>query len=279
MKNRGVEIYMSPLEEVTNHDMHSMLELQGILDKKIRHILIEFHKFIKDLATGNNFSINHLIRTAYLVSQNLKQGRLIPQTIREMCVDTYVRCLNDNLKQTAMAEIERLLEEYPNFLNELMCPSLTTLDILQSSTLCYIKQECNIIEQHQQLENIDLEDLLLCYFGRSSKSDIAMRSKWLLLHLNSNDEAIKTFIKQPPELEFDMLNFMSKSSDYLGVNDLPYDCRYIPKVYTNKGRPIHNSTPLAENKIHLMLDHALNRALDEIITTKKMNERSKFTQN
>jgi hypothetical protein len=277
MKNRGVEIYMSPLDEINNHDIHSMLEFQGIHDKKIRHILIEFHNVIKDLAIGINFSINHLIRTAYLVSQNLKQGRLVPQTIREMCIDTYVRCLNDNLKQNAISEIDRLLEEHPNISNEFMCPSLNTLDILQSSSLCYIKQECSIIEQYENLENINLEDLLLCYFGRSSKSDITMRSKWLSLHLDSDIEAIKNFIKQPPELEFDMLNFVVKSSDYVDINDLPYDFRYLPNTYYNNGNPICDSTPYAENKIHLMLDHALNRALDKNFATKKMNEKSKLT--
>ncbi|XP_025407976.1 midasin-like [Sipha flava] len=274
MKNRGVEIYMSPLDEINNHDIHSMLEFQGIHDKKIRHILIEFHNVIKDLAIGINFSINHLIRTAYLVSQNLKQGRLVPQTIREMCIDTYVRCLNDNLKQNAISEIDRLLEEHPNISNEFMCPSLNTLDILQSSSLCYIKQECSIIEQYENLENINLEDLLLCYFGRSSKSDITMRSKWLSLHLDSDIEAIKNFIKQPPELEFDMLNFVVKSSDYVDINDLPYDFRYLPNTYYNNGNPICDSTPYAENKIHLMLDHALNRALDKNFATKKMNEKN-----
>lgn len=277
MKNRGVEIYMSPLDEINNHDIHSMLEFQGIQDKKIRHILIEFHKVIKDLTVGINFSINHLIRTAYLVSQNLKQGCLISQTIREICVDTYVRCLNDNLKQSAMSEIDRLLEENPNISNELLCPSLNTLNISQSSSLCYIKQECSIIEQYQHLENINLEDLLLCYFGRSSKSDITMRSKWLTLHLNFDDEAINNFIKQPPELEFDMLNFVVKSSNYIDINDLPYDFRYLPNTYYNDGSPVCDSTPYAENKIHLMLDHALNRALDENLAIKKMSERSKIT--
>lgn len=280
MKNRGVEIYMEPLERISDYDLHSMLELQGIHDYKAKNILIEFHKVVRNVSTGINFSINHLIRTAYLVNQNLKQGQTIQSAIREICVDTYVRCLNDNMKPNAMLKIDRLLNDYPNIPNKFLCPSIKTLDILQSSSMCYIKLECGIVEQHKILRKrgIILEDLLLCYFGRSSKSDIAMRSKWLSLHLDSDSEAIKDFIKQPPKLEFDMLNFEVKPSDNIDPNDLPYDFRYLPHVYFNNGIPAFDTIPYAENKIHLMLDHALNQVLDKNIAIKKMNERSKFIQ-
>lgn len=260
MKNRGVEIYMNPLEEMNNHDIHSMLELQGIDDKAIRHTLIEIHKVMKNLITG--IGINHLLRTAYLVSENIKRGKSIVQSIRDICIDTYIHCLNGNLKQSTLLEIDRLLEEYPKISNDFWSPNLQTIDILQFSNISYIKQQFNIIKQHKNL-NTTLEDLLLCYFGRSSSSDIAIRSQWLSMHLDVDSEAIKHFIQQPPNLEFDMLNFATKSVDHIDHEDLPYDFRYLPSFYFKNKHYIIESIPFAENKIHLMLDHALNQTLDK----------------
>jgi len=274
MRNRGVEIYMSPLEEINSFDIHSMLELQGICDKTIRFVLIEIHTIMINLVTG--ISINHLLRTAYLVSQNIKRNQLILQTIKEICVDTYARCLNGNAKQNAISEISLVLEGYPIISNEFLCPNLTTLEILQSSSLCYIKQQCYVLEQYKQLNDTNLEDLLLCFFGRSSSSDISVRSQWLTMHLNCDKEAIGNFIKQPPNLEFDLLNFVTKSIDFVNQVDLPYDFRYLPAIYFNKVQHTDTS-PLAENKIHLILDHALNKALDGNIASTILDKKSKLT--
>lgn len=274
MKNRGVEIYMNPLEEMNNHDIHSLLELQGIHEQAIRHTLMEIHKVMKNLITG--IRINHLLRTAYLVSQNIKRGKSIVQSIRDICIDTYVHFLNGNLKQSTLFEIDRILEEYPRTSNNFWSPNLQTIDILQSSNLCYIKQQFNILKQHENLHNTTLEDLLLCYFGRSSSSDIDIRSQWLSIHLNIDSEAIKRFIQQPPNLEFDMLNFATKSVDDIDRKDLPYDFRYLPSYYFKNKFYIFEMIPLAENKIHLMLDHALNQALDKNFASIKLNKKGLF---
>lgn len=271
MKNRGVEIYMNPLEEMNNHDIHSLLELQGIHDKIIRHTLIEIHKIMKNLITG--IGINHLLRTAYLVSQNIKRGKSIVQSIRDICIDTYIYFLNGNLKLSTLSEIDRVLEDHSRTSNDFWSPNLQTIDILQSSHLCYIKHQFNILKQYKNLHNTTLEDLLLCYFGRSSSSDISIRSQWLSLHLDLDSEAIKHFIQQPPNLEFDMLNFATKSVDHIDRKDLPYDFRYLPSFYFKNKFYIFETIPLAENKIHLMLDHALNQALDKNFAAAKLNKR------
>lgn len=271
MKNRGVEIFMNPLEEMNNHDIHSLLELQGIHEKAIRHTLIEIHKAMKNLFTG--IRINHLLRTAYLVSQNIKRGKLIVQSIRDICIDTYVHFLNGNLKQSTLLEIDHILEEYPRTSSDFWSPTLQTIDILQSSNLSYIKLQFNILQQHENLHNTTLEDLLLCYFGRSSSSDIDIRSQWLSMHLDIDSEAIKHFIQQPPNLEFNMLNFATKSLDLIDPKDLPYDFRYLPSFYLQNKYYVFETIQLAENKIHLMLDHALNQALDKNFAATKLNKR------
>jgi len=275
MKNRGVEIYMNPLEEINYHDINSILELQGINDKAIRHTLIEIHTFMKEQITGYVISINDLLRAAYLISLNIKPGKLIIQSIREICIDSYVHCLNDNSKQKAILEIDRILQEHPKTSHDLWYPNLKTIDVLQSSNICYIKQQCSILEQYQHLEETTLEDLLLCYFGRSSSSDIGIRTQWLSVSMNFNREAINNFIKAPQTLEFDSLNFITKSLDHIDIKELPFDFRYLPANYFNKGRLVHNTILLAENKIHLMLDHALYRALDENSVSEKLNKKSK----
>lgn len=274
MKNRGVEIYMCPLDEINNDDIHSIIELQGIDDKTIRHTLIEIHKMMKNLAVGFAFSINHLVRAAYLVSQNIKQKQPSVQTIRDISIDTYVRCLNGSLKQSAIIEIDQLLKENLIISNEFCCSNLKTLDISQSSSLCYIKQQCDILLQHELFSDTNIENLLLCFFGRSSSSDIVIRSQWLSMNLYL-DEAFKHFIKQPPNLEFDKLNFMTKSVNHIDPEDMPYDFRYLPDIYFNNGLPISDTDAYAENKIHLMLDHALNQALDENFASTKIHIKSK----
>lgn len=276
MKNRGVEIYMNPLEEGNIHDIHSMLQLQGIDDKTIRNTLIEIHKVMKILTVGMTISINHLLRCAYLVSQNIKRGKLILQTIREICLDTYVRCLNGNSKQNAILQIDKILEEHSKIADTYWCPNIQTIDVLQYSNLSYIKQQCIILEQHKFLVNTNINDLLLCYFGRSSSSDIQIRSEWLTMQPNFDSELINHFVKNIQNINFDKLNFAIKSVNYVEPTDLPYDFRYLPAVYFNKGRNVYETTPYAENKIHLILDHALNKALDNNIASSKLQKKSKF---
>jgi len=273
MKNRGVEIYMSPLDEINNNDIHSMIEQQGICDKSISHTLLKIHKMMKTLISGTNISINHLLRTAYLVSQNIKRDQSITQIIREICIDTYVRCLNENSKQNAILEIDKLLEEQTSTSNKFLFSNLQTLDTLQFSSLSYVKQQCNILK-YEHFNNIHIEDLLLCYFGRSSSSDISIRSELVLTQINIENEAIKNFVKKPPVMGFDELPFWKKSVHHIPFEDLPYDFRYLPSCYFNKGQPLNETTEFYENKMHLMLDHALYLALDEHLAPSKLNKKS-----
>ncbi|XP_060859886.1 midasin [Metopolophium dirhodum] len=272
MKNRGVEIYMGPLDEINNNDIYSMIEQQGICDKSISHTLLKIHKMMKTLISGINISINHLLRTAYLVSQNIKRDQSIAQIIREICIDTYVRCLNENLKQNAILEIDRLLEEHTTTSNEFLFSNLQTIDVLQSSSLSYIKQQCNILK-YEHFNNTHIEDLLLCYFGRSSSSDISIRSKLVSTEINIENEAIQNFVKKPPVMGFDELPFWKKSVHHIPFEDLPYDFRYLPSIYFNKGRPLYEPTEFYENKMHLMLDHALYLALDEHLAPSKSHKK------
>lgn len=277
MKNRGVEICMSPLEEVNNCDIHSMLELQGIQDETIRHILIEIHTVMKKLINVFTISINQLLRSAYLVSQNIKYGQSILQIVRDICIDTYIRCLNGNVKENAILEIDRILEKHFKISNIFLSPNLKTVDVLQYSSLSYVKQQCYVLEQYKNLCDTTLEDLLLSYFGRSSNSDIEIRSQWLAMQLNCDQEAIIKFVKQTPQLKIDMLKFVDMPIDHVNSKDLPYDFRYLPNVYFKKLWPIFDTKPFAENKMHLILDHALNQALDENFATEKLHKKSKFS--
>ncbi|KAE9533494.1 hypothetical protein AGLY_009132 [Aphis glycines] len=277
MKNRGVEIYMGPLDEINNNDIHSMIEQQGICDKAISHTLLKIHKTMKSLISGMNININHLLRTAYLVSQNIKREQSITQIIREICNDTYVRCLNENLKQNAILEIDRVLEEHAIVSNEFLFSNLQTIDTLQFSSLSYIKQQCSILK-YKHFNNTHIEDLLLCYFGRSSSSDISIRSELILTHVDIENEAIKNFVKKTPIMGFDELPLWKKSVDHIPFEDLPYDFRYLPPVYFNKGRPLYEPTEFYENKLHLILDHALYLALNEhLISSKSHKKRQMIT--
>lgn len=273
MKNRGVEIYMSPLDETNNNDIHSMIEQQGICDKSISHTLLNIHKIMKTLISGINISINHLLRAAYLVSQNIKRDQSITQIIREICIDTYACYLNENSKQNAILVIDRILEEHTSISNEFLFSNLQTLDTLQFSSLSYIKQQCKILK-YEHFNNTHIEDLLLCYFGRSSSSDISIRSELVLTQISIENEAIKNFVKKPPVMGFDELPFWEKSVNHIPFEDLPYDFRYLPSIYFNKGRPLHEPTEFYENKMHLMLDHALYLALDEHLAPSKLHKKS-----
>lgn len=276
MKNRGVEIFMSPLEEISINDICSLLEVQGITDKIIIHKLLEIHKAMRNLATGMTFSFNHLLRTAYLVSENTKRGTSHLVAIREICIDTYVRYLNGNAKQTAMLEMNRILQLYYGSFNKFWCPNIKTVDILSASNYCYIHQQCQILIQHKHLSKTNLEDLLLCYFGRSSSSDIFTRSHWLCERLTFSETPILNFLYLVPKLEFDMLQFAKKSVDFIDPKDLPFDFRYLPDIYFNNGQPVSKTIPYAENKIHLMLDYTFNKCIDVPFNLSKINKKSKL---
>jgi len=148
-----------------------------------------------------------------------------------------------------------------------------TIDTLQFSSLSYIKQHCNILN-YEHFSNTHIEDLLLCYFGRSSCSDISIRSKLALTHINTKNEAIMNFVKKPPLMGFEELPFCKKSVNHIPFEDLPYDFRYLPNIYFNKGRPLYEPTEFYENKMHLMLDHALYLALNENLVSSKLHKKS-----
>lgn len=304
MKNRGVEICMLPLEKLNAHDMYSMLELQGLFDKKIKRSLINIHQALQEsinlLGTGNMFGINHLLRAAYLISQNIRQGRPLMTTIREICIDVYARYLNGTLKQNTILEIDRILEKLHEKDDKTVFKTIKTLDILQCANICYVKQHCSILEHFQTFVMINdkeidirLEDMMLCYFGRSSKSDIAIRSQWFLKRLESDDETmlqfkesiklqrlnvkgVEHFVKKVQTLDFDNLCFATKTVENIDSDDLPYDFRYIPPTYINKGYPVDEIIPLAENKIHLMFDHVMNRVLIEDLSDIFLARKSKL---
>lgn len=274
MKNRGVEIYMHPLEELNEHDIHSLIKLQGVDSYSIRSTIIKIHQFIKKLASGVVIGINHLLRTAYLISQNSKRNLPILEIVRETCTDVYVRCLIGNLKQNAILEIDRILEEHSEVVSDVWYPNLKTLDVLQSANLCYVNQLCDVLKHYKNLSDTSIEDLLLCYFGRSSSADISTRCKWLLMNFNFESDVILNFVKQVEFLQFDNLTYLPKKvGDNIDWNNLPYDCRYLPAVYYNG---INANMPCAENKMHLMLEHTLNKAVDESSAALKKNKKSEI---
>lgn len=274
MKNRGVEIFMCPLEEISNYDIYSLLVEQGIKDKIIIHKLIDIHRIMKNLVTGVTISINHLLRTAYSVSQNMNGKKPIIEAIRDICIDTYVHYLNGNSKQNALLEIDRILEENSGTSNEFWFPNLNTIDILQSANFSFIKQQCNVLEQYKYICETNIEDLLLSFFGRSSSSDIAIRSRLVSNRLKFSNQAIKKFIQLPPSLDFNKLQFATKSVNLIDHKDLPYDFRYLPDIYFNNGEPYSKKIPHAENKIHLILEYAFNKCLDEPFRLTKINKKS-----
>lgn len=95
MRNRGVEIYMfGPKENVYDDviDLQSLLSNAGIAKSAHCDALLEIYETMsKDVIAVDRFSVVDLLHTAFLAKQRSLRGFSMEQSIRNACIDVYIK--------------------------------------------------------------------------------------------------------------------------------------------------------------------------------------------
>jgi len=95
MRNRGVELYMLSRKENVNCDaidLQSLLFNSGIAMSAQRTALLDIYKGISaEIITMDQFGVVDLLHTAFLVKQRTSRGFPAGQSIRDACIDVYVK--------------------------------------------------------------------------------------------------------------------------------------------------------------------------------------------
>lgn len=95
MRNRGVEIYMlGPKEKVDYNaiDLKSLLFNVGITSSAHRDALLEiYNRTSNEIVAVDTFSVVDLLHTAFLVRQRSLRGFPAERSIKDACIDVYVK--------------------------------------------------------------------------------------------------------------------------------------------------------------------------------------------
>ncbi|KYM78871.1 Midasin [Atta colombica] len=94
MRNRGVEIYMLDSKENVDKnviDFNSLLFNTGIIKSTHRDALLEIYDRMSEEIAWDQFNVVDLLHTAFLVKQRLLRGFSVEQSIRNACIDVYIK--------------------------------------------------------------------------------------------------------------------------------------------------------------------------------------------
>jgi len=94
MRNRGVEIYMLGSKENVDKnviDFNSLLFNTGIIKSTHRDALLEIYDRMSEEIAWDQFNVVDLLHTAFLVKQRLLRGFSVEQSIRNACIDVYIK--------------------------------------------------------------------------------------------------------------------------------------------------------------------------------------------
>jgi len=119
MRNRGVEIYMLDSKENIAEDVidfKSLLFNAGITKSAHRDALLEIYdRMSKEIVAVDRFSAIDLLHTAFLVKQRSLRGFPAEQSIRNACIDVYVKprtSRDPQFKEHLTSLIEETVERY-----------------------------------------------------------------------------------------------------------------------------------------------------------------------
>lgn len=119
MRNRGVEIYMfGPKENIYDDaiDLKSLLSNAGILKSTNCDALLEIYdRMSKEMITVDRFSIVDLLQTAFLTKQRSLRGFSAEQSIRNACIDVYIKARpmrDSRFREYLLSLIDETIEQY-----------------------------------------------------------------------------------------------------------------------------------------------------------------------
>ncbi|XP_063981633.1 midasin-like isoform X2 [Diachasmimorpha longicaudata] len=154
MRNRGVEIYLSPRRddpESNTLDIKSQLYALGLVRVNHQNALIDINRKISSENLGGKPIVgdNELLQAAFLIAQQVNRGFPVNNAFKMSCIDVYIksRSIHDSIiKQTLIQLIDssiafhKLIEAGPSCLEySEITPNIQ--DFLADARTCLLKQQ------------------------------------------------------------------------------------------------------------------------------------------
>ncbi|KAK9869487.1 hypothetical protein WA026_003241 [Henosepilachna vigintioctopunctata] len=238
MRNRGVEIYiLNERESATRdeYDLKSMVQINGLEDRKHVRALLRMHDFISDLILGEKPTINELLNAARQISQQIRYGTEEYRAFLTSLIEVYYKTrsavefdtpdVNAAIADKLKLELDASHRVCDNdWYNEFFTVRCERSNI--SSEVQRFQQQMALV--HSVLkgdvavdnENV-LEYLMVMFYSISTKNDLQRRHKYVNYVLEgSNHQDIADFLGQMYRELTDNAKFSN--------DDLPLDCRWLP---------------------------------------------------
>lgn len=284
MRNRGVEIFLLDQDKTTfkkDLDIRSLLCNAGLTNKKDQDVLFEIHEQIsQDISTTETFNVTHLLKSVFLIKQQISRGFPLVPAIEASCENVYIKARAISMYQTKNRLRSLIQESLKHFYDsvdlEESSINLKTItwkigDSQENSKLARINEQGvllsyfiehiqSLYDQSLDLKNLTLflnlehfEDLktivindifpyaLIEYFEKSSADDVKLRTQWLMKQYNKSDAEILNNICR--KFTNEILSFKFQ----FPIPTLPWDTYYLPRALTKeaKDKAVYDSNRLA----------------------------------
>uniref|UniRef100_T1J0I3 Midasin n=1 Tax=Strigamia maritima TaxID=126957 RepID=T1J0I3_STRMM len=258
MRNRGVEIYVFGEEEedISDLDMHRLLNSIGILSLSLQKLLLEIHYEVREkFSVWEKPNCLDLFRVAFLTVQQMSFGVDIKVAVGHSCTDTYVGSQRNKTKKKELLELvnQKLLNlTLTTDLSENLIPSVADFShesahALVENQMVVLQCLCNNITKKKKnyinyyidaVENP--EDFVFLaikvFLQHTSPEDLEIRKlqldylfQQLQLNDSGNSRLWKHFVSFCKKILDDKTISQFMTSKRLS-GDLPIDLRWTPQL-------------------------------------------------
>lgn len=238
MRNRGVEIYMLGPREKVDHDaidLKSLLFNAGITRPARRDALLALHgRMSQEMVAVDRLSAVDLLHAAFLARQRSLRGFPAVQSIRDACIDVYVKARptrDPRYREHLISLIDEVIEQVLSSRDEEISPidvdavTWSVKNLQDNSALTLIRQQGLLLNAAIRMHRSRLTP------GATNVEGIDITSKSLNVFcgLEENREALNVDIRDV--LSHLLLNFYEQSSR----DDAPLRKDWISKTLRENG--------------------------------------------
>lgn len=262
MRNRGVEIYMLGPREKVNHDvidLKSLLFNAGITRPARRDALLAiYNRMSQQMITADRLSVVDLLHSAFLTKQRSLRGFPAERSVRNACIDVYVKAKptrDPRHREDLISLIDEMIEQLSSCdekisLIDVDAATWSVRNLQDNLSLTLIRQQglllnaavrmhrsclsetdtkfmnvfCSLEEGDIQALNLDVKDvlshLLSNFYEQSSRDDVMLRKNWISKMLQENGTLDK-LEKESALMAREITSFRFRSANV--TDSLPWD--------------------------------------------------------
>lgn len=259
MRNRCIELSLSH-QMYTEDDLRKLIYLQGVHETFMILAILDIHKTLNNVTEYGSFGVSHVVKMAFLVSQNKSMGLEHKKCLTISAVEVYVRSSNvdmtgfglefyrSKLKQQIVETVSKIVFkenviDYSNMIIQSNEMSEWSMIKLQSEVLLVLLRCANkglnytetLRSLHSQITGIENEKkftryMLLFLYMLSTFSDVHKRKIYLNKMITAIDKSSKLILLN------DKLSIIVKEFSSLNVKkDVPWNSRMFNRLRSNRG--------------------------------------------